>query len=457
MKNRAFILLPLIASLVACGGDGVTTNGAASSTGTVSLLVTDNLTLSYSEVWVNIRSITATNANNQSVTLYQDATGQTHNLSQLANIGALVDTQSVAPGTYTSFQITLANSITLTDLNGIVTHATFDQSGNPAYVMTVPGGLTINANQATTLALDFNLQQFTYNAATNTVTPVVIQKDHRTLHQTIATTRGQVQTVVSPTQFILTPATGGANITVNLHSSVMVISSSTGAVTTDTTALQAGMSVKVAGSYDANTLTITAASVLINDGALVIRDEIEGIVTFFDGATLTVDVKEASFTPDSNTINVTNFDIAKFSRGTLALLGVGQKVEIKGSRENDNFSAAIIEIEGGSRNSGNNHHVDDYAELKGRITVVDGVNLTIAVSKYEHVNGVSNGSLVMINSANSWISKGDSSCLVVGAQIEVKGAMSDAATLDATIIEIKSDCAKDGNTETQEDETDADH
>ncbi len=164
--------------MVACGGSDVTTSSATSTgTGTVSLLVTDNLTQSYSEVWVNIKSITATDANNQSVTLYQDATGQTHNLSQLANVGALVDTQSVVPGTYTSFQITLTNSITLMDLSGVVTNATFDQSGNPTYTMTVPGNLTVDANQLATLALDFNLQQFTYDAVTNTV----------------ATARGQVQ------------------------------------------------------------------------------------------------------------------------------------------------------------------------------------------------------------------------------------------------------------------------
>ena len=83
---------------------------------------------------------------------------------------------------------------------------------------------------------------------------------------------------------------------------------------------------------------------------------------------------------------------------------------------------------------------------------MSGTNLTIIVAKYEHVNGVSNGSSVIINSANSWISKGDGSCLVVGAQIEVKGTMSDAAILDAARIEIESGCANGGNAEAQENE-----
>lgn len=457
MNKKLFILLPLVASLVACGG-GDGTTGSAGNTGTVSLLVTDNLTLTYSEVWVNIQAITATDANNQTVTLYQDSTGQTHNLSQLANVGALVNAQNIPAGTYTSFQITMANSITLVDTGGVVTNATFDTTGNATYTMTVTGNLTVDANQMTTLALDFNLQQFTYDVATNTVNPVVVQKDPNTLNQTVATTPGTVQSVVSPTQFILTPATGGANITVNLHTNATVTSTKTGAVTTDTTALQPGMSLKVTGSYDANTMTIAANSVLINDAAVIIRDEIEGIVTLFDGNTLTVDVKEASFAPDGNTINVTNFDVAKFSRGSLALLAVGQKVEVKGSRENNgDFSAAIIEIEGAARSSDDmSGYSDSYAELEGQISAVTNGSLTITVSGFEHVTGVSNGSSVTINSSNSWISKGDSSCLVVGALIEAKGAMSDSANMDASVIEVESGCGGGSSSESGDDEAGSD-
>lgn len=37
-----------------------------------------------------------------------------------------------------------------------------------------------------------------------------------------------------------------------------------------------------------------------------IRHEIEGRVVFFDGSTLTVDVKEASFAPSANNVTVAN-------------------------------------------------------------------------------------------------------------------------------------------------------
>lgn len=459
MKNKVLILLPLIASLAACGGGNSSATSGLTSTGTVSLLVTDDLTQSYSEVWVNIQSITATDANNQTVTLYQDATGQTHNLSQLANVGALVDAQSVAAGTYTSFQITLANSVKLVDLGGAITNASFDQSGNSAYTMTVPGNLTVDANQLATLVFDFNLQQFIYDAGTNTVTPAVAQTDPGTLSQTVATTPGQVQSVVSPTQFILAPATGGANIIVNLHSNATVINASSGAVTTDTSALQPGMPVRISGSYDSTTLTITAASVLIKNSDVIVRDQIEGVVTQFDGATLTVDVREASFTPDSNTLNIINFATASFSRGNLALLATGQKVEIKGALDsNGDFSAALIEIEGAIRNSSterSHSYTDRYVELKGEISAVNGAMLTLTVSKSEHVTGISNGSSVTINSGNSWISEGNSSCLVAGAQIEVKGAMSDAVTMDASMIEIEGGCGSSGTESDHDGEEDA--
>ncbi len=451
MNYKAFILLPLIASLAACGGNDSTATRA--NTGTVSLVVTDNLTLAYSEVWVNIRSIAAIDANGQSVILYEDLTGQTHNLSQLVNVGSLVDTQSVAPGTYTSFKVTLANAITLVDQVGMVTNATFDQSSHATYTIRVPGGLTVDANQNVTLALDFNLERFTYNAITNRVTPDIVQKDHRKLHQIMAKTKGQIDTVVSPTQFILTPASGGAKITVNLHSSATVINHRTGVATTDTSGLESGMLVKVTGSYDVATLTITAAAVVIKESSAAVRDEIEGKVIFFDGATLTVDVEEGSFTPDSNTMNIINFETAKFSRGTLSMLSVGQQVEIKGVVVDGYFSAAIIEIEGARRSTGHHsEHANSYAELKGQISAVNGSDLTITVSKSEHVNGVSNGSSVIINTSNSLIRKGDDSCLVVGAKIEVKGAMNDSVAMDASLIKIKTGCAGDDDRESSDDD-----
>jgi hypothetical protein len=451
MNTKPFILIPLVAALVACGGgsgsstSGLTSGGSSTSGltngGTVSVLITDNLTLAYSEVWVNVQSITATDASAQTVTLYQDTTGQAHNLSQLVNIGALVDAQTVAAGTYTSFDIVMANDITLVDGSGVTTNATLDQTGNPTFTMSVTGNLVVDVNQVTTLALDFDLQQFTYDSATNTVTPVVVQTDPTTLNQTVATTTGQIQSVTNGTQFVITPATGGADITVNLHTNGAVTDAATGTVTADTTALQTGMQVSVSGTYDAANLSITASGVQIENNVISIRHEVEGIVTAFDGSNLTLDIKEATFLPPTNTMDIANITNATFSTGSLSLVSNGQQVEVKGSWDGTTFTAVIVEIEGAPRNtSSNSSYVDEYAEIEGQITAMNNNELTLTVQSSEHISGINIGDQVTIDSNNSWFEQGDSTCLAVGISIEAKGAMSDTTIMQANVIEIKGNC-----------------
>lgn len=461
MNSKPLIIIPLIAALTACGGGGGgtpttslnSTQDTSTGQGTVSVLITDNLTLTYSEVWVNVQSISATDANGQVVSLYQDATGQVHNLSQLVNIGALVDATTIAAGIYTSFEIILANDIKLVDNGGVITNATFDQTGNPNFTLTVTGNLTVDANQVATLLLDFDLQQFTYDAATNTVNPVVVQKDPAQLNQTVATTNGQVQSVTNATQFVLTPATGGANITVNLHANATVTNAGTGAVTADTAALQAGMQVSVTGNYDATALTLSASGVQIGSNTVVIRHEVEGVVTAFDGSNLTMDVKEATFLPSSNTLAIANTSNSVFSAGSLSMLAVGQKVEIKGDWDDASFTAAIIEIEGAPRNAGvTGSYADDYTEIKGQITAVNQNQFTFTVREFENVSGISVGDSLNVDSSNSWFEDGNSTCLVVGAVVETKGPMVDGANIVANVIEFESGCGNNSSNDSDDDD-----
>ncbi|MCF6282241.1 MAG: DUF4382 domain-containing protein [Candidatus Polarisedimenticolaceae bacterium] len=446
-----FLLFTVVGLLSACGGGGSSSSGQ-SSDGTVSVLITDNLTLAYSEVWVNVQSITATDANGQTVVLYEDATGQVHNLSQLVNIGALVDAQVIAAGTYTSFDILLANDIKLVETAGTTINATFDQTGNPTYTMTITGSLIVDANQTTTLVLDFDLQQFTFDVATNTVTPVVVQADPNTLNQTNATINGQVQSVSSPSQFVMMPASGGANITVDIHATGAVTNAATGAVTADTTALQAGMQVAVSGTYDATNLTITASGVQIENSVISIRHEVEGFVTSFDGSNLTLDIKEASFLPTNNTIAIANISNAIFSAGSLSLVTVGQQIEVKGNWDGATFTAVIVEIEGAPSNASSNSYIDEYAEIEGQITAINGNALTLAVQSREHVAGINVGDQITIDSTNSWFEEGGSSCLAAGIIIEAKGGMIDGTTMQANVIEFESDCGGSSSNDDDDDE-----
>ncbi len=453
MKTKLLLLIPLITVLAACGGSDEDGSSSTGTTGTVSVMITDNLNLSYSEVWVNVQAITATNANSQVVDLYRNTAGQTHNLSQLANIGALIDAQTIAAGTYTSFDIVMDNQIQLVDLGGLTTSATFDQSGNPTYTLNVTGQLVVDANQVTSLVLDFDLKQFTYDAGTNTVNPVVVQTDPGTLNQTVATVNGQVQAVNSPTQFVVSPVSGGANLTVNLHATATVTNAATATVAADTTPLQVGIQVTLTGTYDATNLNITASAVEIaTGGSVTINSEVEGFVTTFNGTTLTLDVKEASFMPGSNMLDIANTSNALFSHGSLALLTVGQEVEIKGNWDGTSFTAAIIEIEGAPSNAVGHSYLDDYAELEGTISAINGSLLTITVQEFEHVSGISNGDSVTIDASNSWYEDGNASCLRNGAVIEAKGGMSDATTMVAMIIDLEDSC----NGESGDDDDDSD-
>lgn len=445
MNTKAFVLLPLIASLAACGGGDGTAPG---SSGTVSLMVTDNLTQDYSEVWVNIKSITAADASNQSVTLYEDATGQAVNLSQLVNVGALVNTQAVPAGSYTSFQITLGNAIDLVDQGGTITHAAFDPAKgvDQTFTISVTGALTVDANQATTLVLDFDLAQFTYNASTNTVTPVVVQKDPNTLNQVTSTVYGEIERIISATEFVIDPKGDGRNLTVKLHSSAAVTNAATGAVTADTSGLRSDMYVSVSGTYDAATLTITASSVtsvMKGSSSVGVYHEVEGTISAINGTVVTIDVHEANFMPGANslTIDVAN---AAFSHGTLTALAVGQKIEIKGGWDGTGFTAAVVEIDGCSRNGDDDsdRYDDEYAEIEGRITAIaDGV-VTVTVLKHENVEvpGFSASNPLMIDSSNSWFEDGTAACLVVGGKIEAKGGMTAVDAMSANVIEIESGC-----------------
>ena len=60
-------------------------------TGAVSVLITDNRSAEYSEVWVTIKEVKAVSASGETVTLYDDPAGAAYNLTQLVDVGALLN------------------------------------------------------------------------------------------------------------------------------------------------------------------------------------------------------------------------------------------------------------------------------------------------------------------------------------------------------------------------------
>ncbi len=434
MNAKPFVLIPLVTALVACGGSD-SEPSATSGASTVSVLITDNLSQNYNEVWVEVHSIHALDQNGQRVVLFEDTAGRTYNLSQLVNIGTLVDTRTITPGTYTSFEVVLGNAITLIDPSGTVINATFDQSGNATHTVTIDGNLVVDSDRPTTLALDFDLANFTYDPVTHVVTPVVIQKDPGALAQAVANMRGEVRSVDGPGRFTLMPAGGGAAIIVDLHDNATVADPASGGITPDTAPLRAGMDVRVSGTYDADTLTIIATGVVIERSTtpVILRHEAEGYVVAVNGTVIELDVDEATFLPGSNVLSI-DIGRAIFSKGNLAMLSTGQKIEIKGDWDGTTFTAAVVEIEGAPRNTGSNNYDDDYAEIDGVVTDVTGDAVTLTVREYEHVNGISIGQSITVDRRNAWYKHGDASCLASGMEIEIKGALA-ADAMTAFVIE----------------------
>ncbi len=434
MNAKSFLLIPLVAALVACG-DSDSNLSTSPGASTVSVLITDNLTRDYKDVWVEVYSIKAIDANGQAVVLFEDTSGQTHNLSQLVNIGALVNTRTVTPGTYTSFEIVLSNEITLIDQTGNPVSATFGQGGGSSHTITVDGNLVVNPNQPATLVLDFDLASFTYDPATNTVAPVVVQKDPDALAQVVATVRGEIQVINGPGQFVVSSMNGGASITVNLHDNATVTDPANNSVVSDTAILQSGMKVNVSGGYDSDTLTITATSVVIERASapIVLRHEVEGYVISVDGSVVRLDIEEATFRPGSNALSI-DLGNALFTKGGLTMLAAGQEIEIYGDWDGTSFSAAVAEIEGAARNVGSRSYDDHYAEIEGIVTAVTDQTVTLTVREYEHVSGINVGQSITINHGSAWYKYGDAACLVPNMEIEVKGAFT-ASAMDAYIIE----------------------
>jgi hypothetical protein len=447
MKKLAYLaLLALVALLAACGG-GSGSNSAAN--GNVSLYVTDNLTQDYTEVWVTLHSVTTTDGTGQTVVLFEDTTGTgvVQNLRELAGVGSLLNTQSLAAGTYTDFTVTLDNQIKLVKADSTVTTATFDTTGSAQYTLTVTGTMTIAAGQNTAVALDFDLSNFTYDAQSNTVTPMVVYQDEtqtQNLVRTFAEMEGHVVSIADATHFVMSPKHSGENINVTLHDSVVIYKEHASATSNDTSALQVGNEVEVYGNYDATTLTIEAVRIKVDDETSGEHmQSAEGTVVSFDGTNLVMDIHEADFMPGADTLTV-DVSAAFFARGDSSMLIEGARVEIEGMWDSTGmvFTVAKVEIEGAPRNDDmDNVHDDMYAEIHGDITAIDGNSITVTITKAEDT-GAMIGDTLVIDTTNAWFKEGDAACLTVGGSLEAKGSI-DMNTMTAQVVE--AECAGYGD------------
>jgi hypothetical protein len=382
------------------------------------------------------------------VTLYDNPQGGVYNLTELHGVGALLDTQVLEPGTYSDFQVNLTNDVTLVDKNGQTITAHFNTTGDPLTI-DVLGSVTVSSAN-TSVALDFDLRQFSYDPATGLVTPVVLlvhQDQVRTFDRCYGEIQGYVNNILDAQTFELR-LHNGTIITVTLQATATVVNRSAHQVTQDTSGLVVGQHVEVYGNYDAATLTLAAVRVKVEGRSglnQVARDKVEGIVQSFDGTTLVLDVREANFVPTGTTLDI-NVANVLFTKGSIDTLAAGQWVEIRGTWQDPVYTATLIEIEGGlpqwSKHNNKHNYSHDYAEVKGSIDAVDGNTVTLTITKSEHFAWTA--ATIAIDVTNAWYKYGDSACLQPGAFIEAKGAV-DSNGMTATLIEIKSACGTGGS------------
>lgn len=378
MKTKSFVLASLVAAVSACGGGGGSSDVAASSpspvgnsTGTVSLFVMDDLTTAYSEVWVTIKNVTAIDAQGNHVVVYNDATGKAVNLTRLNNVGSLLNTIVVPSGNYEHFSVTVNNAIKLINNVGIVTNATFTPTAD-SWTINVDGKLAVANGQVTSFALDFDLKNFTLNADTFIVTPVVVFRESPTvdaLEKKEAEIEGVVQRVNSANEIELLDDDSKTTIKVSLGAATIVFDNDQNKVASSTSTLQPNIKVEVRGSYDSNTLTLTADRVTLDNSTRsnsAQTVEIEGIVQSYTSGALTLDVKDSEFVPVGNTVSVVNITNATFANGTLATLQPsGQSVEILGTWDGTSFTAQVIKFE--TAHSAESNHAtetNDQADVK---------------------------------------------------------------------------------------------
>ncbi len=470
MKKKAlFIAIPLALGLTACGGGATDSNGSS----LVSIMVTDAISTQYTKVWVKIQKITITDANGNPVTLFDDPAGRVFNLTELRGVSNLLDLATLTPGTYTDPTITMDPAVTLNDASNQPIQAQLAQT-----TITVPGSITITAGQ-TSLGIDFDLANFSYDMPTGTVTPSIVVRDHaamQRLAQAFADLDGTIRSVTDATGFVMTTRAGqDVQVSLLANATVLVpnpVSTSNNPVNNgrmvirDTSGLAPGQPVEVFGNYDPTALTIDAVRVRVGrtggaGPALDGRDRVEGLATL-TGNQLSLDVREASFVPPSTQLPIdlsgNGIVFEKGTRGDLTQADAPLDVELYGNWDGSVFTAVAVRIEGARPHPGGNNNVgtttmafaDQFVEVKGRLAQdydSTAQTMTVDILRSEHVAPtVTMPQTLTVDLSGAWFKHGNSGCLTKDAFVELKGALTDTQppSLAARMVKLESACSFSG-------------
>ncbi|MEF8794531.1 DUF4382 domain-containing protein [Thiohalorhabdus sp.] len=443
--GAGFALLTLL--LAGCGsGGGTTSTSTSTSTGTVSAFITDNLAEDYEAVWVTLHEVTVIPTDGEAQTIYENAEGETVNLTSLDGVGELLSVSELPAGNYDTFEVRLDNELSLVPSNGDdAISAYFSNNGSTDYTTEVSGDLVVKEGATTAFALDFDLEEFDYDPDTDVVSPKVVAQDEeevKLLQRTFAKMDAVVTEIVDDTTFKVRNADDaeGPEVTANLHAAASVFEPGQGKPDRDTSPLAVGYHVNVNGNYDPATATVTAVSVKIEstgeddegDGE---SDEAEGTVSTYDADTGTAQltVSDASFLPGAETIKVINLGNAEYARGSTSQLEEGVEIEVSGTWDGLVLSAEVVEIEGGEPGH-DPAGEDDLTEIEARVEGLHGKILTVTILEQDDDAALS--SPLRLDIAGVWFKNGNRPCLKPDVTAEIKA---DLAAGEASVIELDDD------------------
>jgi len=418
---------------------------------TLTVLVKDNFSLEYREVWIRLYRVEAIDDSDQVTSLYDNPDGRAFNLASTDAVAALLSTKDIPVANYKTLRITLASDVTLVDQNGDQKSIKFTNSSD-TYTLSIPTDITTIKDQVSSLALDFDIAKFVIDQASEISHEInVITDTHPAIERIIAKIEGKIVSIINDHEFTFQPTAGNSVITVLLHASGVVTDEAAKLTSLNFSSLKVDDIVNIFGNYNSNKLTIEAVSVLVNgetpsngSSSQVINKtvEVEGIITNLDNNSLELDVHEASFFPDTNSVTIIDLTNALYERGNYEMLAVDQKVEIKGTWDGQQLTAKLIEIEGAQAvdSSSGSSSGDQLAEVEGSVSQLQGTILTIQIDHVENITIIGNSLTLDIKDA--WFKYGNIDCLVTGTEVELKGSVSttNTNTLLPTVIEIKSNC-----------------
>lgn len=441
------------ALLVACGGGGGGTTEAPTASPQsyrLQTYITDNLATEYSKVWVSIKKITAVDGAGTEVTLLDaSASPVTVNLSSLADVGQFMSTVTLPAGVYSQIKVTLGNGVQLVSLDGTKTlSARFNSTGGDQ-VLTLRD-LDLNPANSGQLVLDFNLAKFTYDATTGIVTAVVERRDAGEAFGKFVRQQAEVHgnvTAVSTSAgtFTVNDSRLGS-VVVTLAADATVINEQTQAkLTLADLAVGANVEVKgklTPGATTADPSTVTASVVHVlpagstGEGTSTVpRLRGAGTVTAVSGAKITVSLTDANFLPSSNIV-VVDTGSARFTHGQLSDVTVGASVRFAGKAAGTGtttITATVFDLDGASSTPGNGDGKFNPGVIGKVASVASSTSFTVTVTAAS--TNVPAGTYT-VDASKAEFESGTASCLVVGAQVKVRGTLS-GTTLTATRIEIE--------------------